>query len=98
MSITQRQSDVLNFIESFTRDRGYSPTYEEIAKGIGLRSIATVHKHITNLERRGRITRAANNSRSIDVVPEGKLARFRLEGERLYDTYLKCYWVKEITP
>lgn len=98
MSITQRQSDVLNFIESFARDRGYSPTYEEIAKGIGLKSIATVHKHITNLERRGRITRAANNSRSIDVVPEGKLTRFRVEGERLYDTYLKCYWVKEITP
>ena len=98
MNITKRQADVVNFIETFIRDRGYSPTFEEIAKGTGLKSLATVHKHITNLERRGRITRAANNSRSIDIVPEGKMARFRPVGGKLYDTYLKCYWVKEVQP
>lgn len=69
MAITRRQKEVLDFLSSFTQRNGYSPSYEEIAHGLGLRSLATVHKHITNLHNKGLLQRAHNRSRSIDVVP-----------------------------
>lgn len=69
MAITRRQKDVLDFLTSFTQRCGYSPSYEEIASGLGVNSLATVHKHITNLQNKGLLQRAHNRSRSIDVLP-----------------------------
>jgi len=80
MAITRRQKEVLDFISGFTQRNGYSPSYEEIAHGLGLRSLATVHKHITNLHNKGLLQRAHNRSRSIDVLPQRAKAR---PGERL---------------
>ena len=98
MNITKRQSDVLEFIKQFIERNGFSPTYEEISTGLNLKSLATVHKHITNLETRGKIARAADRARSIEVLHDNQKARFRHEGpHRLYDSVLGCYWVKEIT-
>ncbi|MBS1815904.1 MAG: transcriptional repressor LexA [Acidobacteria bacterium] len=68
MAITRRQKDVLDFLNGFTQKNGYSPSYEEIAQGLGLNSLATVHKHITNLQNKGLLQRAHNRSRSIDVL------------------------------
>ena len=42
---------------------------------MGLKSLATVHKHITNLEKKGLLDRVHNRSRSIDVVPPGTRTR-----------------------
>jgi repressor LexA len=69
MSVTRRQKQVLDFITDFVHKNGYSPSYEEIARGLDLRSLATVHKHITNLQNKGLVQRAHNRSRSIDVLP-----------------------------
>lgn len=69
MAVTRRQKEVLDFISSFVQRNGYSPSYEEIARGLGLKSLATVHKHITNLQNKGLIARAHNRSRSLDVLP-----------------------------
>jgi repressor LexA len=80
MAITRRQKEVLDFISGFVQRNGYSPSFEEIAHGLDLRSLATVHKHITNLQNKGLLQRAHNRSRSIDVLPPR--ARFR-PGERL---------------
>lgn len=80
MAITRRQKEVLDFISNFTQRNGYSPSYEEIARGLDLRSLATVHKHITNLHNKGLLQRAHNRSRSIDVLPPRPKAR---PGERL---------------
>lgn len=79
MAITRRQKEVLDFIAAFTQRNGYSPSYEEIAHGLGLRSLATVHKHVTNLHNKGLLQRAHNRSRSIDVLPPKAKAR---PGER----------------
>jgi len=68
MAITRRQKEVLDFLSSFTRKNGYSPSYEEIASGLGLSSLATVHKHIVNLQGKGLLHREHNRSRSIDVL------------------------------
>jgi repressor LexA len=69
MSVTRRQREVLDFISNFVQRSGYSPSFEEIARGLSLKSLATVHKHITNLEKKGLLQRAQNRSRSIDVLP-----------------------------
>jgi len=74
MAITRRQRQVYDFISRFVTERGYSPSFEEIGGGLGLNSLATVHKHITNLEKKGLLTRDYNRSRSIDLLPpKGKL-------------------------
>jgi repressor LexA len=69
MAITKRQREVYDFISAFIANKGYCPSFEEIGKGMGLSSLATVHKHITNLEKKGLLKRAYNRSRSIDVLP-----------------------------
>ena len=70
MAITRRQKEVIDFLSGFTTKYGYSPSYEEIASGLGLSSLATVHKHVTNLQNKGMLQRAHNRSRSIDVIPQ----------------------------
>src|SRR5436305_8361196 len=69
MAITRRQREVYDFISFFVQKHGYSPSFEEIGKGLDLSSLATVHKHISNLERKGLLKREQNRSRSIDVLP-----------------------------
>jgi len=63
-----------DFISRFVAEKGYSPSFEEIAKGMKLSSLATVHKHVSNLENKGLLTRDYNRSRSIDLLPpKGRL-------------------------
>lgn len=69
MAITKRQRQVYDFIHGFVQENGYSPSFEEIGNGLGLSSLATVHKHISNLEKKGLLKRDYNRSRSIDVLP-----------------------------
>ncbi len=69
MAITKRQRQVYDFIHDFVQSNGYSPSFEEIGDGLGLSSLATVHKHISNLEKKGLLKRDYNRSRSIDVLP-----------------------------
>ena len=69
MAITRRQRQVYDFISNFVQSHGYSPSFEEIGGGLGLSSLATVHKHISNLEKKGLLKRDYNRSRSIDVLP-----------------------------
>src|SRR5271169_1866083 len=74
MALTRRQKQVYDFISGFVDGHGYSPSYEEIAEGLGLSSLATVHKHISNLEQKGLLRRDYNRSRSIDLLkPRGRM-------------------------
>src|SRR5690348_568985 len=74
MAITRRQRQVYDFIAEFVQKNQYSPSFEEIGEGLGLSSLATVHKHITNLEKKGLLNRDYNRSRSIDLLPpKGRL-------------------------
>ena len=52
MALTRRQKDVLDFIAGYQVENGYNPSYEEIARGLKLSSIATVHKHISALAKK----------------------------------------------
>ncbi|HXU16320.1 MAG TPA: transcriptional repressor LexA [Terriglobales bacterium] len=74
MAITKRQRQVYDFIAEFVQRNQYSPSFEEIGEGLGLSSLATVHKHISNLEKKGLLNRDYNRSRSIDLLPpKGRL-------------------------
>ena len=66
MVLTEKQRRVLDYIAEFLRQQGYSPSFQEIAEGVGLSSIATVHKHIATLERKGWLRRGHNQSRSLE--------------------------------
>ena len=70
MALTKRQKDVLDFIADFVEENGYSPSYEELAQGLKLASLATVHKHIQALESRNYLRRLFNQSRSLEVSPK----------------------------
>jgi repressor LexA len=73
MALTKRQREMYDFISLFVQKNGYSPSFEEIGSGMGLSSLATVHKHLTNLEKKGLLKRDYNRSRSIDVLaPKGR--------------------------
>lgn len=67
MALTKRQKEVLDYIADFIEQHGYSPSYEELAQGLDLASIATVHKHIQALESRSYLRRGFNQSRSLEV-------------------------------
>ena len=70
MAVTKRQKQVLDFVARFIEDNGYSPSYDEIARGLDLASLATVHKHISTLETKQYLKRGFNQSRSLDLGPK----------------------------
>jgi repressor LexA len=70
MALTRRQKEFLDFLAGFLEKRGYSPSYEEIADGLSLASLATVHKHILALETKNYVTRSFNRSRSLELTPK----------------------------
>ena len=67
--LTKRQREILDFLNEFIELNGYAPSLEEIGRRFGLSSLATVHKHLTNLQEKGFIKRAWNRSRSVELVP-----------------------------
>lgn len=73
MALTRRQKQVFDFLVDFINKQGYSPSFGEIGTGLGLSSLATVHKHLQTLEKKGFIRRGYNQSRSLEViaVPSG---------------------------
>ena len=74
MALTRRQKEVYDFLAQFVEKHGYSPSFEEIGEGLGLSSLATVHKHVSNLEEKGLLKRDYNRSRSIDILkPRGRM-------------------------
>jgi repressor LexA len=68
MALTKRQRQVLDFIAGFVDENRYCPSYEEIARGLELASIATVHKHISVLESKNYLKRGFNQSRSLELT------------------------------
>jgi repressor LexA len=69
MPLTKRQREILNYLTAYSEQHGYAPSFEEIADTFSYSSLATVHEHLTNLQRKGYIARGYNESRSIDILP-----------------------------
>lgn len=69
MSLTKRQKEILTYLGNYSEINGYAPSFEEIAEQFEYNSLATVHEHLTNLERKGYIRRSYNESRAIEILP-----------------------------
>ena len=75
LPLTKRQREILDYLQDFIQQHGYAPSLEEIGRRFGLSSLATVHKHLTNLQEKGFIKRAWNRSRSVEMIPTGSGGR-----------------------
>lgn len=75
MPLTKRQREILDYLGSYASEHGYAPSFEEIAEQFNYNSLATVHEHLTNLERKGYIKRAYNESRAIEILPSDVMTR-----------------------
>ncbi|HEX6058991.1 MAG TPA: transcriptional repressor LexA [Gemmatimonadaceae bacterium] len=75
MPLTKRQREILTYLNSYSEENGYAPSFEEIAAQFGYNSLATVHEHLSNLERKGYIKRGYNESRAIEILPSNEFPR-----------------------
>jgi repressor LexA len=69
MPLTKRQRQILDYLTNYGSEHGYAPSFEEIAQHFNYNSLATVHEHLSNLERKGYIKRSYNESRAIEILP-----------------------------
>src|SRR6476646_8709062 len=65
--LTQRQHDIIVFIERTVNERGYPPSVREIGEAVGLASPSTVHSHLSTLQRLGYLRRDPTKPRAIEV-------------------------------
>ncbi len=84
MTLTKRQRQLLDYLQKFLRDKGYSPSLQELARGLRLSSVATVHKHLKGLEDKGYIARAPGQYRSLAVVERRRAPRPPAAGSLLF--------------
>ena len=80
IKLTKKQLAVLNFLEEFTEENGYSPSYREIMVGMGLSSVSAVAEHIDNLVAKGVLRKVPGAARSLEVLDykhEDTVALFR---------------------
>ena len=65
---SKRQRELLNFVDGFIKGHGYGPSYREIMRGLGYKSVSTVAVHIDNLIAKGYVRKRDNSARSLEVV------------------------------
>src|SRR5881296_2137810 len=73
--MTKRQKQVLDYLREYIDQHGYAPTLEEIGRHFRLASLATVHKHLRNLQRKRLIKRLPHQSRALEVVGPATASR-----------------------
>ncbi len=66
--LTAQQARVLEVIKESIRETGYPPSVRELGEMLGLKSTATVHTHLRNLERKGYLKRVAQKSRAFNIT------------------------------
>jgi repressor LexA len=70
--LTERQKEILEFIEQYQDERGVAPTHREICERFGYSSYGTVYKHLKLLEQKGYLSRDWNQKRGIELVRGGE--------------------------
>ena len=68
VKLTKKQLAVLNFLQDFTEENGYSPSYREIMSGLGLSSVSAVAEHVENLVEKGVLKKVPGAARSLEVL------------------------------
>jgi repressor LexA len=70
--LTERQRQVLEFIDAEVRRRGYPPSVREIGEAVGLSSSSTVHAHLAALQDKGYLKRDPTKPRAMELVYEAE--------------------------
>ncbi len=70
-----KQQQILNFIDQYTREKGYPPTVREICAGVGLNSPSTVHGYISRLQKAGMLEKDASSSRGLRLAQRSNVAQ-----------------------
>ena len=74
--ITQKQSEILEYIKSQILNKGYPPSVRDICAAVNLKSTSSVHAHLESLEKNGYIRRDPTKSRTIEIIDDNfNLAR-----------------------
>ena len=68
MKLTKKQLAVLDFLQDFTEENGYSPSYREIMSGLGLSSVSAVAEHIDNLVAKGVLKKVPGAARTLEIL------------------------------
>ena len=79
MIVTKRQKEILDYITAYRARFGYAPTLSEIGRHFGLTSLATVHKHLRNLEEKRLIRRQWNRSRAVEIISDSRRKKGAVE-------------------
>jgi DNA (cytosine-5)-methyltransferase 1 len=80
LMLTKRQKEVLDFVKSYFKKNGYSPSLQEIQKKFKLASVYTAHFHISRLKDGGYLGKVENKARSISVISKEVAVRIPLIG------------------
>ncbi|MBR3236722.1 hypothetical protein IKF92_03540 [Candidatus Saccharibacteria bacterium] len=68
IKLTKKQLAVLEFLQDFTDEKGYSPSYREIQTGLGLSSVSAVAEHIDHLVEKGVLKKVPGAARSLEIL------------------------------
>ncbi|HKH47326.1 MAG TPA: transcriptional repressor LexA [Thermoanaerobaculia bacterium] len=66
--LTERQKEILEFIQAYRRERGIAPTHREICERFGFSSYGTAYKHLKLLQEKGFLRRDWNQKRGIELL------------------------------
>ena len=78
--LTKRQKEILDFIKKYFKDKGYSPSLDEIRKKFKFASVSTAHFHVSKLKDNGYLERTENKPRAINVNEKQALIKIPLLG------------------
>ena len=68
--ITQKQSEILEYIKSQILNQGYPPSVRDICSAVNLKSTSSVHAHLESLEKNGYIRRDPTKPRTIEIIDD----------------------------
>jgi SOS-response transcriptional repressor LexA len=74
---TKKQFEILEFIEKFINEHGYSPSYREIMSSLNYTSVSTVAMHVNSLLKRGHLIKREHSARSIEIVNKTENTRVK---------------------
>jgi site-specific DNA-methyltransferase (adenine-specific) len=78
--ITKKQKRVLDFVQSYSKDKGYAPSLEEIQRNFKMASVSTAHFYIAKLKKSGYLEKIENKARAISVPEKEWLVQIPLLG------------------
>lgn len=65
---TKKQQELLQYIDGFIKEHGYGPSYREVMRALGYKSVSTVAIHVDQLIAKGYVEKKDNSARSLSVV------------------------------